>query len=287
MIEPVIHRLDTETAAHVRRLAGVIRGHGAMVVAYSGGVDSGLLAWVAHRVLGGRMRCVIGISPSLSDREERAAVAFLEEHGIPFERIETREMEDGRYRANNPDRCFFCKTELFERIETSTLSRRFGRVAYGANLDDRSDYRPGARAALEHGVVAPLVDAGFDKALVRRTARALGLVLWDKPAAPCLASRVPYFSEVTPEKLRQVADAEAVLEDLGFAERRVRHHGELARVELPRADHPRARNVWNAVENGILAAGFKAVTLESDGLRSGRLNDAIDTENAGEPGATA
>lgn len=270
-----IRVLEPDIGAHVARLAGVIRDHGPMVVAYSGGVDSGLLAWVAHRVLGGSMRCVIGISPSLSGREECAAIAFLEEHGIPFERLETREMEDARYRANNPDRCFYCKNELFERIESAPLSREIGRVAYGANVDDRSDHRPGARAALEHGVVAPLTEAGFDKALVRRAARALGLALWDKPAAPCLASRVPYYSEVTPGKLGQIADAEGVLKDLGFAECRVRHHGDLARVELPRGDHERAGEVWEIVENRIRAAGFKRVELESDGLRSGRLNDAI------------
>jgi uncharacterized protein len=153
-------------------------------------------------------------------------------------------------------------------------------VAYGANLDDRSDHRPGARAALEHGVVAPLIDAGFDKARVRAAARALGLVLWDKPAAPCLASRIPYYSEVTPEKLRQIDDAEGVLKDLGFVECRVRHHGETARVEIPSHEHARALEVWEMVENGIRAAGFKQVELQPDGLRSGRLNDAIDPTGA-------
>jgi uncharacterized protein len=272
------HDLEPGLREPAERLAGVIRAHGPMVVAYSGGVDSGLLAWVAHRVLGERMRCVIGISPSLSGREERAAIDFLHQHGIPFERIETREMEHDGYRANAPDRCFFCKNELFERIESSDLAQRFGRVAYGANLDDRSDHRPGARAALEHGVVSPLIDAGFDKALIRRCARALGLVLWDKPAAPCLASRIPYYSEVTSEKLRQVDEAEGVLKDLGFPECRVRHHGDLARVELPVRDHARVREdgTWTMIENGILRAGFKQVQLEPDGLRSGRLNDAID-----------
>jgi uncharacterized protein len=267
--------LDRDVGEQVSRLAAVVRAHGPMVVAYSGGVDSGLLAWVAHRVLGDDMRCVIGISPSLSRREERAAVEFLRRHGIPYQRLETREMEDERYRANGPDRCFFCKKELFERIESSELSQHFGRVAYGANVDDRSDHRPGSRAALEHGVVAPLTEAGMDKASVRRAARALGLDLWDKPAAPCLASRVPYHREVTPETLRQIEDAEGVLKDLGFIECRVRHHGDLARVELPRCDHARALESWDAVVNGILSAGFNRVELEPDGLRSGRLNDAL------------
>jgi uncharacterized protein len=278
----ITRNLDADVRIHVERLARVIRAHGPMVVAYSGGVDSGLLAWVAHRVLGDGMRCVIGISPSLSAREERAAVEFLHTHGIPFEGIETREMDDERYRANAPDRCFHCKNELFDRIDTSQLSRRFSCVAYGANLDDRSDHRPGARAAREHGVVAPLMEAGYDKARVRQVARALGLDLWDKPAAPCLASRVPYFSSVTPEKLEQIAKAEAVLKDLGFHVCRVRHHGEMARVELPRDDHARAREsaTWAVVVNGIRAAGFKQVELEPDGFRSGRLNDAIPSRGA-------
>jgi len=261
----------------IERLSDVIRGHGPMAVAYSGGVDSGLLAYVAHRVHGDGMTAVIGVSPSLSSREERAAIGFLDAHGIPYARLETQEMSDPRYRANAPDRCFHCKHELFTRIEGSTVARRFGRVAYGANVDDRSDHRPGQRAALEHGVVAPLVDAAFDKELVRAAARALGLSLWDKPAAPCLASRIPYNSEVTPEKLSQIDDAEAVLKDLGFAVCRVRHHGETARVELPAHDHNRALEspTWDGIVNGIVAAGFKRVELEPDGFRSGRLNDAI------------
>ncbi len=268
---------DPAIRTHVERLTGVIRDHGPMAVAYSGGVDSGLLAWVAHRVLGSEMVCILGISDSLAGSEERAAIEFLETHKIPFVRMETHEMENESYRANAPDRCFHCKNELFTRIEASPESKRFGRVAYGANTDDTSDHRPGARAALEHGVVAPLVDAGFDKDIVRAAARALGLSLWDKPAAPCLASRIPYYSRVTPEKLAQVDAAEAVLKDMGFAVCRVRHHGSVARIELPRDAHARALtpDTWRVIENGIIAAGFNEVQLEPDGFRSGRLNDAV------------
>jgi uncharacterized protein len=273
------YAIDSDLCAALESLAGVIAGYGPMTVAYSGGVDSGLLAFVARRVLGDDMTCVIGISPSLSAREERSAVAFLEEHSIPFARIETREMDDPSYRANPSDRCFHCKTELFTRIEATGGTAC---IAYGANVDDRTDHRPGARAAREHGVVAPLVDAGFDKALVRRAARALGLVLWDKPAAPCLASRIPYFSEVTEAKLRQVDAAEGVLKDIGFRVCRVRHYGDVARVELPLEDHARVREAaaWSVVVEGITAAGFKRVELEPEGFRSGRLGDALGRRGA-------
>lgn len=273
------HDIAPDVRSDLERLSRTIEAYGPMAVAYSGGVDSGLLAWVAHRVLGDGMICVLGVSASLSEREEKAAVAFLEAHDIPFTRIETREGEDERYRANGPDRCFYCKNELFDRIERWCEATPFERVAYGANLDDSADHRPGARAASQRGVVAPLVDAGFDKARIRRSARALGLELWDKPAAPCLASRIPYFSPVTPAKLGQIDAAEAVLDELGFRAYRVRHHGDLARVELPSVDHARASSdeIWTRIENGIRAAGFKRVELEPDGFRSGRLNDALDT----------
>jgi pyridinium-3,5-biscarboxylic acid mononucleotide sulfurtransferase len=270
-------RIAPDVRAHLVRLSRVVAGHGPMVVACSGGVDSGLLAYVAHRVLGERMACVIGVSASLAEGEEAAAVAFLETHGIPFARISTRELDDARYRANGPERCYFCKRELFARIEAAPESKRFPVLAYGENADDRFDRRPGARAAEERGVVAPLAQAGFTKELVRRAARELGLSLWDKPAAPCLASRIPYHSEVTPEKLRQVDEAETVLKRRGFAVCRVRHHGDTARVEVPIADHARLleRSTWLEVQAGIRAAGFACVEVVEDGFRSGRLNEAL------------
>jgi uncharacterized protein len=269
--------LDDELRAHVERLEGVIRARGPMVVAYSGGVDSGLLAFVAHRVLGERMRCVIGVSASLSAGEEAAALAFLARHGIPCERIATGEVDDPRYRANGPDRCYFCKSELFARIEAAPAARAFPVLAYGANADDRFDHRPGARAAAEHGVCAPLAEAGFTKDVVRRAARALGLSLWDKPASPCLASRIPYHDEVTPAKLLQIDRAEAALKARGFSECRVRHHGDLARVEVPVESIARLREpgLWSEVAREIGAAGFARVEIDERGFRSGRLNDAV------------
>jgi uncharacterized protein len=270
-------RETTGLVAHLERLEAVIRARGPMVVAYSGGVDSGLLAFVAHRALGGRMRCVIGVSPSLADGEEAAALAFLERHGIAYDRIETGEVDDPRYRRNGPDRCYFCKTELFERIERSAAARAFPLFAYGANADDRFDHRPGARAADEHGVCAPLSEAGFTKAMVREAARALGLALWDKPASPCLASRIPYHHEVTPEKLRVVDAAESVLRSLGFPVCRVRHYGEAARIEVPAEMIARLREpeTWRRVETGVRAAGFARVEIDERGFRSGSLNESL------------
>lgn len=266
-----------EIVAHLERLSSCVRDHGPMVVACSGGVDSGLLAYVAHRVLGGRMSCVIGVSASLASGEEEEAIAFLQGHGIPFVCVPTHEIEDPRYRANGPDRCYFCKSELFARIEAAPESRRFPVLAYGANADDRFDHRPGARAAEERGVVAPLAEAGFTKDIVRRTARALGLVLAEKPASPCLASRIPYHSAVTEEKLRQIDVAETVLKRHGFSVCRVRHHGDIARIEIPIDDHARLRgeHTWRDVEGAIRAAGFARIEVVVDGFRSGRLNDAL------------
>lgn len=263
---------------YFRRLRSIIQRHGPMAVAYSGGVDSAFLAYAAYDALGDDMRCVIAVSPSLARTEYRDAVAFLEKHGIPFERVDTREIDDERYRVNDPNRCYYCKSELFAAIQNVLPSEPFWRVAFGANIDDAVDYRPGAKAASERGVVAPLAEAGYGKKLIRDTAHALGLEVWDKPAAPCLASRIPYYSEVTTEKLAQVEAAEAVLKNAGFSVCRVRHHGDLAKIEvLPRdQQHLLDPSMWSRIEEGILGAGFARVEVEPSGFRSGRLNDVLD-----------
>ncbi len=260
-----------------KALRDVLSRHGSMVIAYSGGVDSGLLAYVARDVLRDRMIAVIGQSPSLPGREKSAALEFLTRHGIPYRTIDTHELAADGYRRNNPDRCYFCKAELFERLGAVAADEGFGHIAHGANTDDLGDYRPGSRAAEEQGVVAPLVEVGLDKKTIRRLAQVLGLSLWDKPAAPCLASRIPYFEEVTREKLARIEAAEVVLKDLGFAVCRVRHHGLEARIEIPAEEHERIlnREVWVRVVVGLEEAGFRSVVLEEDGFRSGRLNDGV------------
>jgi uncharacterized protein len=261
--------------AAYRRLREAIAQQGSMVIAYSGGVDSGLLAYVARDVLGDRALAVLAVSPSLAQREERAALAFLATHAIPHERIQTDEMGQSGYVQNAPDRCYFCKKELFTQLHAIARARGFDAVAYGANVDDLGDHRPGQTAAARLRVIAPLIDAGATKPLVREIARGLGLLLWDKPAAPCLASRIPYFERVTEAKLRQIEHAEDVIKDLGFAVCRVRHFGETARVEVPLEDHARLAPVWDAVVAGVKRAGFGDVVLSPDGFRSGRLNDAL------------
>ncbi len=275
--------LPQDLMTHYRRLEAILQKHKPMIVAFSGGVDSGLLAYIARKVLAADMKCLIAISPSLAKSEEKEAIAFLERHDIPFGRLYTKEMEDDRYRANTSERCYYCKSVLFSTIQRAVDSTGFPWVAYGANVDDLSDFRPGARAASEKKVIAPLAEAGFTKELIRETAKALGLGLWDKPAAPCLASRIPYDSKVTEEKLKQIEKAEAVLKEEGFPVCRVRHHGELARIEIPAGDHARVNEpaVWTGIVAGIKGAGFLRVELEPDGFRSGRLNDVLDVD----PGA--
>jgi uncharacterized protein len=269
--------LPADLLAPYQRLVDILDGYGSLAVAYSGGVDSGLLAYVAWTALGDRMMAVLGESASLARREREAGIEFLETNGIPYRVISTGEMADPDYRKNHQDRCYFCKAELFARLADVTRELGFSHMAHGANTDDLGDHRPGAVAALEGGVMTPLVDAGLGKDLIRRIARALGLSLWDKPAAPCLASRIPYFQEVSREKLAQVEAAEYVLKDLGFPVCRVRHHGHQARIEIPLGDQDRIRrnDIWARVVDGITRAGFRAVAIEEDGFRSGRLNDAL------------
>jgi uncharacterized protein len=262
-----VERADAAVAAS---LDGVQR----LGVAFSGGVDSSLLLALAMRALGvERVMALLGVSPSLATDERAAAHDVACQVGVPLVEVVTHEGDRPEYQANGPDRCFYCKEELFSRIEDEVADRyRLDAIAYGENADDaRRTDRPGARAAANHKVLRPLAEAGMSKLAVRTVARALGLQVADKPAAPCLASRIPHHHPVTPAKLRQIERAESALRQLGFGDLRVRHHDEVARVELPAADLVRA--VADPLRTKVLAAvrgaGFRFVALDLGGIQSG------------------
>ena len=266
---PIMDEADGVTASILDAV-----GDGRLGVAFSGGVDSSVLLALAVRALGpARVVALLGVSPSLAADERVAAHEVARTIGVPVVEVTTAEGEDPAYRRNGPDRCYFCKNELFTRISQDVVAAHgLTAVAYGENADDaRRPDRPGARAAHEHGVLTPLADAGLDKAAVRRVARALGLPSADKPAAPCLASRIPHFDEVTPHKLAQVDAAEAALRRLGLADLRVRHHGEVARVEVPVEDVAAvaADPLRQAVVDAVRGAGFRYVALDLAGIQSG------------------
>ncbi|UWZ85630.1 ATP-dependent sacrificial sulfur transferase LarE [Occallatibacter riparius] len=266
--------IGPETCARLRDLEARLSGLDRIMVAYSGGVDSAFLAAIAHRILGDRMLAVLADSPSLARRDMEQAIAFAESQSIPLRVIQTEELEKAEYQRNDANRCFHCKTELFTGMEALRAELGYVHLAYGMNADDTRDYRPGQRAAKEHEVLAPLADSGMTKADVRVLARAAGYTLWDRPAAPCLSSRVEYGRTVTREVLTQVERAEESMRQLGFREFRVRHHGELARVEIARSEMPRAltMDTLDAITAALREAGYQYVTLDAAGFRSGSLN---------------
>jgi uncharacterized protein len=251
-----------------------LRGLGRTLIAYSGGIDSAFLAWAAHQTLGGNMLAVIADSPSLARAPLADAAAFAGEQQIPLEIVVTSELDRPEYARNDASRCFHCKDELFTVMEKFRSKRGFDSIAYGVNLDDQGDFRPGQAAAEQHRVAAPLRDAGLTKQDIRELARAAGLRVWDKPASACLSSRIEYGREVTREALSVVEQGEDALHALGFRQCRVRHHGDIARIEIARDELARALSPEMAAEFTRIfrALGFKFVTLDLEGFRSGSMN---------------
>ncbi len=264
----------------LHKLEDRLRTLGPLMVAYSGGVDSAFLAATAHRVLGDRMLAVLADSPSLARRDLEQAKAFAESQHIPLRIVRTEELDKPEYQRNDADRCFHCKTELFDCMKKVGTELGIAHIAYGMNADDRRDYRPGQRAAEQHEVLAPLAEAELTKLEIRGLAKEAGYTLWDRPAAPCLSSRVEYGRQVTREVLEQVERGEESLRQLGFREFRVRHHGELARVEISRAEMNRAltTEMMDKISAELHKAGFQYVTLDCTGFRSGSLNAVLPAE---------
>ena len=262
------------------RLRQLLASRARLIVAYSGGADSAFLAWTAHQVLGVQMRAVIADSASLARTHLEDALAFAREHEIPVEVVETQELENPAYTRNDAMRCFHCKDELFTVLERYRKDCGFDAIAYGVNADDEGDFRPGQQAARQHHVLAPLFDAGLNKAEIRELARQAELRVWDKPASACLSSRMEYGRAVTPEALRVIERGEDALRALGFRQFRVRHHGEIVRIEIAPEELPRALTAemareFTAVFKGL---GFKFVTLDLEGFRSGSMNQLLTTE---------
>jgi uncharacterized protein len=266
--------VDNELATMREALHAELRKYPQLAVAYSGGVDSAYLAWEAYQVLGDRMVAVIADSPSLPRTHLAFAVSFAQEHGIPLRVVHTAEMERAEYLRNDGARCFHCKDELFTTMERVLRETGMGAMAYGRNRDDSGDFRPGQKAAEQHHAVAPLNNAGLGKQVIRALAQAAGLRVWDRPASACLSSRLEYGRPVTAEALRKVEEAEEALLALGFRQLRVRHHGELARIEIERSELPRALSLdmLSSMTELVKAAGFTYVTLDTEGYRSGSMN---------------
>src|SRR5271165_3318504 len=269
-----------ELADKERRLKELLRGLGGVIVAYSGGVDSAYLAYAAHQVLGEQMLAVIADSASLARSQYRDAVEFARQQGIPLRTVETAELEREAYATNDANRCFHCKDELFTVLEEERSKLGFDAVAYGLNVDDRKDFRPGQRAAAAHRIAAPLAEAGLTKSDIRTLAKQAGLEVWDNPASACLSSRIEYGRRVTPEALRMVEEAEDALRLLGLRNFRVRHHGAVARIEIAEDELSSALEAvrLRRMSAAVRAAGFHYVAVDCDGYRSGSMNEILPVE---------
>jgi pyridinium-3,5-biscarboxylic acid mononucleotide sulfurtransferase len=272
-----IEALDAETQAKYAQLQAILRDMGSVLVAYSGGVDSALLLKVAHDVLGTRAMGAIAISPAYALEETGEAVTVAEQMGIPVITLETHELEDERYVANDFNRCYFCKTELFTQLEPIAKKYNLRYIAYGVNKDDDGDFRPGQKAAREFNVRGPLKEAGMGKREIRAVARLLGVPVWNKPAMACFSSRIPYGSKVDVASLQMIYKAEKLLRDLGFHQLRVRHHDKIARIEVERSELPRLieDEMSRIVTEGLRKIGYTYVTVDLLGYRTGSMNESF------------
>ena len=259
------------------RLFAILRDLGQVIVAYSGGTDSAYLAWAAVQALGENAVAITADSASIAESHKHDAEQFARDNGIRHEYIETYEFDNPKYVANNPDRCFHCKDELFNRLQEVSAERGIAHIVYGVNKDDLGDYRPGQNAARLHEVKAPLVEVDLTKAEIRELSRMAGLQTWDRPASACLSSRIPYGTPVTPETVRTVDRGEEALGKLGFRQFRVRFHGELVRIEIAREEMPRALSMQMAGELTAIfkPLGFHYVTLDLEGYRQGAMNEVL------------
>jgi uncharacterized protein len=266
--------LDTKE----ERLREIFRELDSVIVAYSGGVDSSYVAYVANAELGPRAVCITGQSASLPEYQRAEIDGVVQKFGFQHEVIQTDELENPGYRANNPDRCFFCKDELYTKLESVARIRGIDNIVDGSTVDDLGDYRPGRRAASQHAVRSPLIEAGLTKSEVRELSRRATLPTWDKPASPCLSSRIAYGTTVTIERLSKVDRGEEILREFGFREFRVRHHDQLVRIEIAPAEMDRVlrKELIDELARRFRELGFKYVTLDLEGFRSGSMNEVLD-----------